>query len=293
MTAPRILRACRFLGLLLRSDVAVLRSAPIARSLAWRVIRAKYAALARAAFNRRKASGSVQIGDRRFHYDSLSSLVLLQNTLWEHAYLAGIIPPGGLVVDIGANIGQFRWFSEEVLGARRVVSVEPVAKSFEVLQRNFPVDVYRLAVATTDQVTIYCDRAHSTRASFARHTAADQPEAVPARRLDDLDALRDTEVIDLLKIDTEGAELDVLRSGVECLRRCAYLLVELSVSRPSAGGMAEAISFLRREVPALELVHLGHQFTEGHATEAVDCLFVNRALATRRAPLGAAAHLTT
>lgn len=293
MTPSRILRACRFVLLLLRSDIALLRSEPVPSALAWRIILAKYAAIGAAAFNRRRTSGSVRIGDRRFHYDSLSSLALLQNTLSENAYLAGMLPPGGLIVDIGANIGQFRWFSEEVLRARRVVSVEPVARSFEVLQRNFPADVHRLAVATVDQVTIYCDEAHSTRASFARHTDADQPEAVPARRLDDLDALRDEVVIDLLKVDTEGAELDVLRSGVACLRRSAYLLVELSVSRPSAGGMAEAISFLRREVPTLELIHLGHQFTEGHVTEAVDCLFVNRALAAQRAPLGAAPHPST
>jgi FkbM family methyltransferase len=198
-----------------------------------------------------------------------------------------MIPPGGLVVDIGANIGQFRWFSEEVLRARRVVSVEPVAKSFEVLQRNFPVDVLRLAVATSRGVTMYYDEGHSTRASFARRSATDQAEPVPAQRLDDLELLRDEQVIDLLKIDTEGAELDVLQSGVECLTRCAYLLVELSVSRPSAGGMVEAIGFLRREVPGLQLVHLGHQFTEGQLTEAVDCLFVNPALAAQRAPLGA------
>ena len=44
----------------------------------------------------------------------------------EDYYLKRWIAPGATVVDIGANVGQFRLFSLEYLRAARVLSFEPV-----------------------------------------------------------------------------------------------------------------------------------------------------------------------
>ena len=49
--------------------------------------------------------------------------------------------------------------------------------------------------------------------------------------------------IDLLKIDTEGAELEVLRYGTQTLRKSKFLFIEASVDRPCSGDLTEAAPF--------------------------------------------------
>src|SRR3954447_21465841 len=73
---------------------------------------------------------------RRFHFDNFIGPALLQQMFVEDQYLKRWINPGATVVDIGANIGQFRLFSLEYLGAERVLSFEPVRRTFEFLSRN-------------------------------------------------------------------------------------------------------------------------------------------------------------
>lgn len=56
---------------------------------------------------------------------------------------------------------------------------------------------------------------------------------VPKRRLDDIFAGRR---FDLVKIDTQGAELDVLLGGLEVLRQADYILIEVSMVEYNQGG---------------------------------------------------------
>ncbi len=62
------------------------------------------------------------------------------------------------------------------------------------------------------------------------------------------DVLRDTGIgpVDFMKLDVQGAELDVLRGGLEALRSAQYVLMEVAISdynrgAPNAG---EVISFM-------------------------------------------------
>jgi len=56
---------------------------------------------------------------------------------------------------------------------------------------------------------------------------------VPRRRLDDIFAGRR---FDLVKIDTQGAELDVLLGGQDVLRHADYILIEVSMVEYNQGG---------------------------------------------------------
>ncbi|MCU0873191.1 MAG: FkbM family methyltransferase [Pirellulaceae bacterium] len=286
MPKSRLIRAAEFFGLLLKSDFELLTSPHVPGSFARRTVIAKYVGVLRALRRGGSQPGSVTIGDRQFHYDSLSSLTLLQNTFTEDDYLAGIVPPGCSVVDVGANVGQFRLFSEVVLGASRVQCFEPVARTFEALSRNFRSDIHRFGIGNGSELVLHVDDSVSTRASFQSRLGIERTEVVPVRRLDDIEEVRSSPV-DLLKIDTEGTELDVLRSGVETVRRCAFLFAELSLARPSTGNMTDVLLFLRQEAPDLDLIHVGHTFFDenGMAT-AVDCLFANTSRVTRPAQLG-------
>ena len=69
---------------------------------------------------------------------------------------------------------------------------------------------------------------------------------VPKRRLDDIFAGRR---FDLVKIDTQGAELDVLLGGQEVLRQSDYILIEVSMVEYNQGGArAEEVFAALREL---------------------------------------------
>jgi FkbM family methyltransferase len=69
---------------------------------------------------------------------------------------------------------------------------------------------------------------------------------VETRRIDDLFSGRR---FDFVKIDTQGAELDVLRGGESVLRQANYILVEVSLVDYNAGGArAEAVFAQLREM---------------------------------------------
>jgi FkbM family methyltransferase len=69
----------------------------------------------------------------------------------------------------------------------------------------------------------------------SRHTSCDpilrsnEQRIVDGVALDDIWSERALEGPGLIKIDVEGAELDVLRGAREALRRCEYLILEVAV----------------------------------------------------------------
>jgi FkbM family methyltransferase len=212
---------------------------------------------------------------RPFHFDNIIGPALLQQMFAEDYYLKRWIRPGATVVDIGANVGQFRLFSFEYLRAERVLSFEPVQRTFEFLSKNFSEDVWRLAVGDDGDITLYVDDGLTGRTGQTPRAEADRVEMVRSRRLDDIEQVRRLPAIDLLKIDTEGAEMDVLRFGLQTLRKSKFLFIEASVDRPCSGNLNELCAFLNANAPEFKPVHVGHVFDDGERTGAVDVLFEN------------------
>ena len=224
----------------------------------------------------------LRVFGRPFHFDNLIGPALLQQTFAEDYYLKRWIPAGATVVDIGANIGQFRLFSFEYLRAERVLSFEPVRRTFEFLARNFSDDVWNLAIGDNAEVALYVDDSLTGRTGQMPRIGADRIEVARCRRLDDIDEIKQLPAIDLLKIDTEGAELDVLRYGTQTLRKSKFLFIEASVDRPCSGDLMEVCAFLRVNAPEFKPVHIGHVFDDGARTGAVDVLFENSDWKSRR-----------
>lgn len=153
------------------------------------------------------------------------------------------IRPGDAVFDVGANAGVAAVFFARDCGAGIVHSFEPVMPLFDLLRDNvaaFPgctPHPYGLAAeAGTAEITfypaaasmssLYADRDRDLRLLRRAFTNAGLPaEAADAqvrglraehlecelRTLSEARAELDLECIDLLKVDVEGAELDVLR----------------------------------------------------------------------------------
>ena len=146
------------------------------------------------------------------------------------------------VVDIGANAGGFslllKMYGCEI---ERLLCVEmnpnTHARLLLNIQTNFgnTATVVNAAVCA-DRRTIQLDLGEgSTGDSIYRGTRGERSSTAPYQiqgmTFDDaVEMCFKDEVIDICKIDIEGAEVEVLadpRSKITCLRRCRYILIEL------------------------------------------------------------------
>jgi FkbM family methyltransferase len=136
---------------------------------------------------------------------------------------------GGVVFDVGANSG--RWARLLLASAAprvaRLIAVEPSLTHRHVLERLLPFPHEHLAVAlgaNVRQQLLFSDSLGSALASLYRRDLShvgltyDESELVQTTTLDDVIREKGVGIIDLLKMDAEGAELDILRGAAGALR---------------------------------------------------------------------------
>lgn len=143
----------------------------------------------------------------------------------EAELFAQIIPPRGLVVEVGANIGALT-----VPIARRaqyVVAIEPQRIAFQTLcanvQLNSLINVWTLHAACGAETGEVCvpDLDPRCEQNFGGQRMSDlgpPTNAVPLLRLDDVLARWEMPLV-FLKMDVEGMERDVMRGAERTIRR--------------------------------------------------------------------------
>jgi FkbM family methyltransferase len=163
-----------------------------------------------------------------------------------HGLMDRVMRRGALVVDVGASIGYNTVYASRRVGPTgRVVAIEPAADNLGVLREN---------IATNDLGNVVvrpvaAGRAHEVRDFFLRgetsavnslfpqsvYAAVTRIEQVQVAPLDDLVEGDPA----LVKIDVEGAELDVLGGMTRLLERSALqLIVEWHPGLQEAAGYA-------------------------------------------------------
>lgn len=130
---------------------------------------------------------------------------------------------GKTVLDIGANIGNHSVFYALVAGASQVHAFEPQREAADILARNVKLNelagvrVHSVALgekAETGKIQLLCAGNKGESA-----VVADALGDVSIVTLDSLNLSPD-----FIKIDVEGAELQVLRGAVDTLKRCKPVL---------------------------------------------------------------------
>ncbi len=149
-------------------------------------------------------------------------------------FVTGLLRPGDVFVDVGANIGHFSFVASPVVGdGGEVIAIEPDPLAFHALQRNIGAGGYRniravnAAVAAEEgSVTLYRSAFGGGMNSLisSPESAGREPVEVRAAPLDALvqGGARG------IKIDVEGAEAIVLAGMEEVIARSpeAWVLVE-------------------------------------------------------------------
>lgn len=149
-----------------------------------------------------------------------------------------------VVLDVGANAGQYGTTLRELGFSGRLVSLEPVAEAFAELQRRAAADgaweAVRVAASDSDgELTLNVtgdSRSSSVLSRNARFAdkagwAPKESRQVAARRLDGLvgELLRPDERA-YLKLDVQGYERHVLDGAGSALARFEAIELELSVT---------------------------------------------------------------
>jgi FkbM family methyltransferase len=143
-----------------------------------------------------------------------------------------------VVVDLGANMGDFTIMAAALCPLGRVYAVEPMSEYIPVLQANTTLNLLsnveiiqvaigdhegetRLSVAGV-QSSMYFDSGVSTNAAIETTRLTTLPQLMRDRRI---------EQIDLLKMDCEGAEWEILEAAHEVLPRIQQICMEFHPAR--------------------------------------------------------------
>ena len=120
------------------------------------------------------------------------------------------------LVDIGANVGLFTLYAHRY--CKEIYSIEPSAEHFETLSQMLVfnkldnVTALRCAISNTDGKAKLFHNQNTTMFSLkeAVSNLPDEAEEVETVRLDTLFTKTPIEHVDILKIDCEGAEMEIL-----------------------------------------------------------------------------------
>ena|GEM_PF-988821 len=163
-------------------------------------------------------------------------------------YIRGHLGSGDTFVDVGANAGYYSVVAGRIVGPRgRVVSIEPVPETFELLRENVALNglgnVATFANAcwnAREGLTMTLPGGYYGLASLATPLGGRRipVEAIP------LDALTaDLPSVQVLKVDAEGAELEVLEGAADTLAKTRFAVLEVTRNRARVEALLQRHSF--------------------------------------------------
>jgi FkbM family methyltransferase len=173
-----------------------------------------------------------------------------------HTAILEALVPGDTFIDVGANIGYYTVLAaSRVLPGGTVVAIEPVPATASQLARNLranAIEGVRLVQAVAGarggmQAQLVLPEGTFGFASIrASHAEPGERVSAPTVTLDDV--CREYSAIRTIKLDVEGAELDVLRGAEEVLRRTERLVLECNEDAHAIRDYLEARGFRVRKL---------------------------------------------
>ncbi len=179
---------------------------------------------------------------------------------------------GGVIIDVGANIGLYSLFFSKGMGAR-VISFEPVPQIFWKLQENIalnnsPIVAEQVALGETNGMVdlwipsdLKLNSGHSTITKDKSHLKDDSRSIsikVPVTTIDSYCEKNNLGAISLIKLDVEGAEGTVLRGARETIRKYSPV-VFFEVTQFNQGDFEKTLEDFLYLLPNYEIYFQDHQ----------------------------------
>jgi FkbM family methyltransferase len=169
----------------------------------------------------------------RFRVREAMDLWIVKESCLDRQYEAGLtVGDGWTVVDVGAGLGDFAIHFARRHPQAQVYACEPFPESLALLRSNLILNHVANVRAYPYALGGRTGTAHLSAVGPAvQHSTVrdgDSPDlVVPLRTLDDLFEELGIEGCDLLKVDTEGAEYEILfNAGEETLDKVARVVLE-------------------------------------------------------------------
>lgn len=195
-----------------------------------------------------------------------------------------------LVIDIGANEGQWLDYVLRMVPISRALVFEPNVHALKILERKFGgrpgIQLHNTALGSKQGPGLLYLTKSSDLASllppsdllpqeYGAAAAVVDSVDVPIVPLDDV--VEGTDTVDLMKIDVQGYEAEVLKGAAETLRRTRVLLIEANFHSHYTGDLNfSTLEGLLRSQHGFEFWDLAppHRGVEGQALWA-DAVFIN------------------
>lgn len=157
--------------------------------------------------------------------------IAFSDVYWRRIYDRFEVKPNYIVIDVGAHIGSYTIKVGRTVGPEgKVIAIEPHPVNYEALLQN--VAINRLSNVIPVRVCL-CNTlgymklylASSSDRHSIVHQKSNQYMEVPSFTLDELLKRLDISHVDIIKIDVEGAELDVLKGSEQSLKKIEKIIV--------------------------------------------------------------------
>jgi FkbM family methyltransferase len=146
------------------------------------------------------------------------------------SFVFGILQEGDVIIDVGAHGGLYTLLSGKIVGSEgRVIAIEPNSDNLKFLRQNVRLNqlnnINVISKAASDEklkINLYYETKKTALTSAV--TGGSKTVEVETMLIDEVTEKHDS--IKLLKIDTEGYDLKVLK-GAQCtLQKTYYLVIE-------------------------------------------------------------------
>lgn len=147
------------------------------------------------------------------------------------------------ILDVGANIGQSALAFRKNFPKARIYSFEPILNTFDLLKsnsRSWNIQCFPIALGAEDQSMhiLLTDTNPDAQTNSLRQSATEKQigtsaaQEVQVRRLDSWIEENQISAVDILKTDTEGFDLNVLKGAQETLKkgRIHFIVAEVSLN---------------------------------------------------------------
>lgn len=142
---------------------------------------------------------------------------------WMSDYLK--LGSGDTFIDVGAHLGKYAISAARIVGERgKVIAIEPHPRNFEILNKNININNLQNVTA----LNLACWKRNETLKLFegdksGQHSVKEDFNfgaiEVQAKKLDDVLKEFDMKRVDSVKIDVEGAEVEVLQGMEATIKR--------------------------------------------------------------------------
>ena len=141
-------------------------------------------------------------------------------------YFKELLKQGMNVIDIGAHIGTYTTFAAEKIGSTgKVISIEPESRNYNQLCQNIELNKFKNVISKNIALSdhaglqkLYVSNTYSGRHSLIFKQDENSYSEVQVKTLDSLLEELNVKKVDIIKIDTEGSEISILKGAEKTLK---------------------------------------------------------------------------